>query len=152
MAELSRDKFLTMLPELVVAHLPAQLQGIQARQPFRWLVQFHYGEPTLHYEVSPAWRHGGWELGLHFEAKDSRLNLFLLKGFRRHLFEIKEALGEGVEAEMWDKGWTKIYEVVPASSLSTEYQMMIGSRLATIISCLHPVFIELRGAVAEVYR
>lgn len=152
MADLSRDKFLATLPAFVVEQLPARLQDIQVRQPFRWLVQFHYGEPALHYEVSPAWRHGGWELGLHFEAKDSRLNLFLLKGFRRHLFEIKAALGEGVEAEMWDRGWTKVYEVVPASTLSAEYQQTIAKRLATVIFFLHPIFVELRGAVVEIYR
>ena len=97
-------------------------------------------------------RRQGWELGFHCEATDLRLNRYLLDGFRRHLFEIKDVLGESVEAEMWDKGWTKIYEVYPDGPLTGDYQTAVAQRLVTIITCLHPIFVELRGAVAAVYR
>jgi hypothetical protein len=53
---------------------------------------------------------------------------------------------------MWDKGWTKIYEVYPEESLTEEYQEAVGGRLAQIITCLHPIFIELRNDVARVHR
>jgi hypothetical protein len=86
------------------------LQGIKVKQPWRWLIQFHYGEPWLHYEVSRPRNHAGLELGFHCESRDKDLNRFLLLGFRHHLFEIKDTLGESIEAEMWDRGWTKIYE------------------------------------------
>ncbi len=153
MSQLTRNKFLQTLPNAVVAKLPAPLQtSIQVRQPWRWLVQFHFGEPRLHYEVSKAARREGWELGFHCEAGDKQLNRFLLDGFRRHLFEIKDTLGETIEAEMWDRGWTKIYEVVPERPLTTQYQIEIGHRLATIITCIHPIFIELRGAVRSIHR
>ena len=46
----------------------------------------------------------------------------MLKGFRRHLFEIKTELRENIEAETWDRGWTKIYEVMPEAELTEEYQ------------------------------
>ena len=91
-------------------------------------MQFHYGEPRLHYEVSKVRRNGGWELGFHCEARDKRLNRFLLDGFRRNLFEIKDTLGEGIEAEMWDRGWTKVYEVVPAEVLTADFQQRLGQR------------------------
>ncbi len=152
MASLSRNKFLGDLPLVVVAALPPSLQGIKSRQPWGWLVQFHYGEPRLHYEVSKALRVGGWELGFHCEAKDKHLNRVLLNGFRRHLFEIKDVLGGSIEAEMWDRGWTKIYEVMPEAELTTEYQAKLGQRLAEIITCLHPIYVELRSSAAEVYR
>ncbi len=152
MAILSQSRFLKTLPELVVAPLPQNLQGIQVKQPWRWLVQFHYGEPRLHYEVSRPRGIEGWELGLHCEAKDKDLNRYLLDGFRRHLFEIKDVLGPTIEAEMWDKGWTKIYEVYPAQDLTEAYQEAVGGRLAEIITCLHPIFVGLRNDVARVYR
>lgn len=152
MATLSQVKFLKTLPNSVIPLLPEPLRGIQVRQPWQWLVQLHYGEPRLHYEVSRAWRHNGWEIGFHCEA-DATLNRFLLDGFRRHLFEIKDTLGERVEAEMWDKGWTKIYEVCQDDRELTEaYQQKIGRRLADMIICLHPIYVNLRGAVAHVYR
>ena len=152
MTALSRNKFLKTLPQALLPYLPASLQGIQYRHPWSWLVQFHYGEPRLHYEVSKVVRRDGWELGFHCEARDKHLNRVLLHGFRRHLFEIKETLGESMEAEMWDRGWTKIYEVYPGADLTADYQQEIGRRLAEIITCLHPIYVELRSTVAQVYR
>lgn len=152
METLSHRTFIATLPEVVLPHLPPHLQSVQVKQPWQWLVQFHFGETRLHYEVSRAARQKGWELGFHCEAGDPRLNRYLLIGFRRHLFEIKDTLGERVEAEMWDKGWTKIYEVVPDAPLTRPYQAEIGHHLAKMIICLHPIFVELRQAVAELYR
>ena len=152
MASLSRNKFLKTLPDVMVSQLPLELQGIKSRQPWGWLVQFHYGEPRLHYEVSKVARVGGWELGFHCEARDKNLNRVLLDGFRRHLFEIKDVLGTSIEAEMWDRGWTKIYEVIPEEDFTTAYQERLGHRLAKIITCLHPIYVELRNNAATVYR
>jgi len=152
MSTLSTTKFLRTLPDVVLIFLPHTLRSIQIRQPFRWLIQFHYGEPRLHYEVSRSQLSNGWELGFHCESRDKRLNRFLLDGFRRHLFEIKDTLGDNIEAEMWDRGWTKIYEIYPDGSLTTDYQRLVGQRLAEIIRCLHPFYVDLRGSVASVYR
>ncbi len=152
MIALSRNKFLQSMPAIVIPLLAQPLQGIQSRQPWRWLVQFHYGEPRLHYEISGIRQRDGWELGFHCEARDKHLNRVLLDGFRRHLFEIKDTLGESIEAEMWDRGWTKIYEVYPGADLTTDYQQKVGQRMAGIITCLHPLYVDLRGRVAEVYR
>jgi len=148
MSEFSHNQFLQTLPDVVIPHLPAVLQPVQVRRPWRYLVQFHYGEPRLHYEVSRAVRLRGWELGFHCESRDTHLNRFLLNGFRRHLFEIKDTLGETIEAEMWDRGWTKIYEVYPEATRTVEYQVKVGRRLAELITCLHPIYVDLRQAVA----
>lgn len=149
---LSYRRFLNTLPDHVIPLLPSQLQGIKIRQPWRWLIQLHYGEPRLHYEVSRPRNRQMLELGFHCEARDRQLNRFLLDGFRHHLFEIKDTLGEGVEAEMWDKGWTKIYELYPMAELSQEFQREVGRRLAKFITELHPIYTALRGEVASVYR
>jgi len=152
MTALSRNNFLKTLPATIKPLLPEPLQVIQSRQQWSWLIQFHFGEPRLHYEVSPVRGRPVWELGFHFEAKDKTLNRYLLLGFRRHLFEIKDVLGEQIEAEMWDRGWTKIYELFPGDDLTTAYQLKLAARLALIITCLQPIFAELRGNVAQVYR
>jgi hypothetical protein len=76
----------------------------------------------------------------------------LLLGLRRNLFEIKVELGESVEAEMWDRGWTKIYEVVPEAKLTPEYQAQVAARLAEFIVCLHPIYVQLRNDVARIHR
>lgn len=152
MGYLSRNKFLKTMPDVVKPHLPQTLQAIQVRQPWRWLIQFHFGEPRLHYEVSAAQHVEGWEIGLHCEARDKQLNRYLLQGFRRYLFEIKDTLGDRIEAEMWDRGWTKIYEVIPDEPLTEAYQVRIGQRTAEIITCLHPIYVELRSDVRAVHR
>jgi hypothetical protein len=157
MMALSTPAFLKGLPDITRPLLPPGLQGFQVRFPYRSLLQLHYGEPSLHYEVAqvlqrPGWPKQGWELGFHCEARDHHLNRLLLDGFRRNLFEIKSSLGEGIEAEMWDRGWTKIYEVRKGGELTTGYQEQLGRRLAEIITCLHPIFVDLRRTVAEVYR
>lgn len=152
MKTISQQKFLQTLPDLVIPQLPHELQSIQVRQPWRWLIQFHFGEARLHYELSRVARREAWEIGFHFESGDKQLNRFLLKGFRRHLFEIKDTLGESFEAEMWDKGWTKIYEVVPAEGYTDVHQRQIGKRMAEVVTCLHPIFVELRSQATQIKR
>ncbi len=153
MAHLSQRDFLATLPQVVLPHLPPLYQRrIQTRQPWRYLIQFHFGEPRLHYEVSRLARRAGYELAFHCEARDRQLNRFLLDGFRRHLFEIKDVLGEQVEAEMWDRGWTKVYEVFQEDVPNVANQQALGARLAALIVCLQPIYIELRAAVRQFHR
>lgn len=152
MTKLSHTQFLKTLPERMIPFLPEPLRGIKVHQPYRWLTQFHFGETRLHYELSRVARRDAWEIGFHFESSDTQLNRFLLLGFRRHLFEIKDTLGESFEAEMWDKGWTKIYEVVPLEAFTQAHQTQIGQRLAEVITCLHPIFVDLRQQAALIKR
>ena len=145
MNTLSQTVFLKTLPDALRPLLPDALQGFQTRHPWQSLLQIHYGEPSLHYEVGrvferPGRPDGGWELGFHCEARDHTLNRFLLDGFRRHLFEIKATLGESVEAEMWDRGWTKVYETVPYEAFNDAYLERIARRLAGAIAVLQPLW------------
>ena len=93
-----------------------------------------------------------WEVAFHFEARDKQLNRYLLLGFRRHLFEIKDTLGASVEAEMWDRGWAKVYDVVPQERLTAAHQTAVATRLAELICCLQPIFVELRDDVRRLHR
>jgi len=149
---LSYRAFMKTLPEMVIPALPPALQGIKTRQPWPSLIQFHFGEPYLHYEVNRARYRPGLEIGFHNESRDRKLNRFLLKGFRQNLFEIKDTLGESIEAEMWDRGWTKIYEVYPEGKLDEVYQAAVGRRLVEFINCLHPIYVDLRSQVARIHR
>jgi len=151
-AMLSQRAFLKTLPDVLRPLLPEPLQSIQVRNPWSYLIQFHYGEPWLHYEVSRTKPYSGYEIGFHCESRDKDLNRYLLFGFRQNLFEIKDELGESIEAEMWDRGWTKIYEVVADEKLTTNYQHTLAGRLAEIIICLHPIYVELRGEITRLYR
>ena len=92
------------------------------------------------------------ELAFHFESKDKRLNRYMLTGLRRHLCEIKDNLGEQVEAEMWDRGWTKIYERFDGEPISESYQTAVAHRMATFITEIHPFFVQLRRDINQINR
>ena len=133
-------EFMRALPEAIRLHVPAEFRGFQW-QARNWLVQLYYGDPRLHFEVwwLPEQRGRRLELGLHFESRDAALNQRLLERFLAHLFEIKAELGPEMEAEMWDKGWTKVYEVRRLEGFDRETLEAVAARMAQIITVLQPI-------------
>lgn len=133
-------EFMRALPEAIRLRLPVELQGFQW-QARNWLVQLYYRDPRIHYEVwwLPEQHGRRLELGLHFESRDATLNQRLLERFLAHLFEIKAELGPGMEAEMWDKGWTKVYEVRRLEGFDRQTLEAVAARMAQIITVLQPI-------------
>src|SRR5574341_1219089 len=112
--------FFGALPDATRARLPKRWQTFRF-QKRSWLVQLYYAQPLLHYEVwNLGDRRGRLEIGLHFESRDRGENERLLRGFLAHLFEIKAELGDSIEAEAWDKGWTRVYELLPREPFTQE--------------------------------
>ena len=87
-------------------------------------------------------RRGLIEIGLHFESRDADQNRELLAAFSRRMVEVKATLGERWEAEMWDKGWTKVYETVPYAPFTEELLAAIAARLARAMTVLQPIWDE----------
>jgi hypothetical protein len=54
--------------------------------------------------------------------------------------EIKAALGGSMEAERWDKGWTKVYETVALQAYDAPYLDQVARRMAEIVTVLHPIY------------
>ncbi len=132
-------EFMRALPTAVRAKLPKPLQAFKINLR-SWLVQFYYANALSHYEVvTYGERRGILEIGLHFESRQPDENARLLNGFMQHLFEIKAELGNQVEAEMWDKGWTKVYETIPLETMTDAYLERVAERLARMISVLQPI-------------
>ena len=135
--------FMRAIPAATRAKLPRKLQAFKTlTRP--WLVQLAYADPLLHYEVATLGeRRGVLEIGLHFESRNPEVNARLLNGFQRHLFEIKAELGDSFEAEMWDKGWTKVYETIPLETYDEAYVERVAERLAHVIVVLQPMLDQL---------
>ena len=134
------SEFMRALPAATRAKLPNKLQSFQTNIR-SWLAQFYYDDPRLHYEVwNLGPRRGRLEIGLHFESRQPQVNTQLLHGFMRYLFEIKSELGDQVEAEAWDKGWTKVYETIELDSFNEEYLDHVAEQLAKMISVLQPIY------------
>ena len=133
------DELLRAIPPATQAKLPLALQSFKVARR-SWLVQLYYADPLVHYEVvTLGVKRGELEIGLHFESRNSAINERLLNGFMQYLFEIKAELGGGFEAEMWDKGWTKVYETIPMETFDEAYVDRLAGRLAHVIEVLQPI-------------
>ena len=107
-----------------------------------WLSQSYYDDKSIHYElVKLPSRYGenAWEMGLHFESKTAERNSALLRYFDRHLFEVRDALGDDWVAEIWDRGWTKVYVTFVYPVLTEELVAPTAERLAHAIRTLEPL-------------
>jgi hypothetical protein len=130
-------EFLDLVARETRAQLPPRLRRFRAWKRYT-LVQLFYGRRAVHYEV---WIRGNLrvlEIGLHCEA-DRATNSDLLNLFDARLFEIKEALGENIEAEQWTSTWTRIHELMPYTKLDEATASACARRLAQVISVLQPI-------------
>ena len=59
--------------------------------------------------------------------------------------EIKGELEAVMEAEPWERGWTKVYETMPLEPYDAVYLDDVAHRLAEIIRVLHPIYRSLRS-------
>ena len=101
------------------------------------MMKLHYGEPAFHYE---AWHHmgaGRLELGLHFESSAVD-NQAAFDFFRSRMVEVKAGLPRA-ELEPWDRGWSRLYETVPAARLDDHVLGQAGECMAEYVVTLQPM-------------
>jgi hypothetical protein len=100
-------------------------------------MKLHFSRPDFHYE---AWHHTGdgrLEIGLHFEGSAAE-NQGALEFFRAHVIEIKASLPRA-ELEPWDRGWSRLYETVPAAQLDEGVLDVAVERMSDYITTLQPL-------------
>ncbi len=130
-------EFLDLVAHETRAALPPRFRSFRSHKRYT-LIQLSYGRRTIHYEL---WIRGNvktLEIGLHCEA-DRATNTALLQLLDRNLFEIKEALGEHVEAEQWTNTWTRVHELMPYERLDAATARAAAQRLAAMITVLQPI-------------
>ena len=112
---LGPSDFFAALRKGVKAQLPAALRDFRTTRGRGRLMKLHFGEPAFHYE---AWHHTGagrLEVGLHFEATQAE-NDAAFDFFRSRMVQVKASLPRA-ELEPWDRGWSRLYETLPAARL-----------------------------------
>lgn len=135
--ELRTTDFLRGLLEATCTRLPTELRALQARQEGS-LVKLFADDPEIHFEL---WLHRGREraeLGLHFETPDPPRNQRLLEYVADDLPFLKTVLGNGLEAEPWDKGWTRVYLTLPLTRLDSSAQTDLALAFCELIETLDP--------------
>ena len=145
--ELSKAEFLRGVLDGVRARLGGELQTLRARQQWS-LIKFFDDEPSIHFEL---WLHtdrATAELGLHFETRNAEHNQHLLEYVADDLPFLKEVIGQGLEAEPWDKGWTRLYISHRLDRLDRVEQDRLAAAFAMFIETLEPIRREAAGACA----
>ena len=106
------------------------------------LVKIWRDRPEIHFEV---WHHAGrgrLEVGLHFEGP-AALNDAAHAYFRRHIVGIKETLPRA-ELEPWDRGWSRLYQTLPATRLTEALLEEAAGLAAAYVEALQPLVDEFR--------
>jgi hypothetical protein len=140
---LAPSDFFTALRRNLKAALPAGLRGFRTTRGRGRLMKVYFDEPALHYE---AWHHTGagrLEVGLHFEATAAE-NDAAFDFFRARMVEVKAGLPRA-ELEPWDRGWSRLYETLPATRLDDDVLDRAVGCMARYIVTLQPLleqFIE----------
>jgi hypothetical protein len=101
------------------------------------LMKLHYDRPEFHYE---AWHHTGdgrLEIGLHFEGSPAE-NQAAFEFFRARMIEIKADLPHA-ELEPWDRGWSRLYETLPAPQLDDAVLDAAVELMSAYIVTLQPL-------------
>jgi hypothetical protein len=124
------------------------LRDFTARQQWS-LVKAFYEEPSIHFECWVHRARGRLELGLHFETRDARRNALLMDYVAGDMPFFKSVLGESLEAEPWEKGWTRIYRTRALGPLVAEFQTIVAQEFASLIDMLEPARREALEACAS---
>lgn len=130
-------QFLDLVAQETRAALPARYRSFRTWKRYT-LIQFFYGRRSIHYEVWIRGKERKLEIGLHCEA-DRATNTQLLQVFDARMFEIKDALGEKVEAEQWTTSWTRVHELMPYQTLDETTARAAGQRIAEMITLFEPM-------------
>lgn len=131
--------FFTGVRKGVKAKLPRELKAFQSGRGHGRLMKIHYGHPEFHFEV---WHHTGdgrLEIGLHFEGP-ADANLRAFDYFRDRMVEVKAQLPRA-ELEPWDRGWSRLYETLPAPQLDEHVLAGAIERLDAYITTLQPMLL-----------
>lgn len=100
-------------------------------------MKIHYSRPEFHYE---AWHHTGvgrLEVGLHFEGTSAE-NKRAFEFFRSQVLAVKAQLPRA-ELEPWDRGWSRIYETIPAPQLDGVVLDPAATLMTSYIVTLQPL-------------
>jgi hypothetical protein len=132
--------FFAGLRKGVKPRLPAGMRGFRTSRGRGRLMKLHFGEPAYHFE---AWHHtraGRLEVGLHFESSAAD-NRAAFEFFRSRMVEVKASLPLA-ELEPWDRGWSRLYETLPAPRLDDEVLRRTVECMTGYVVTLEPLLEE----------
>lgn len=135
------DKAMTIRDflDIVEAEYLAAMNGDGGKPRRIWsLLQVHFGNPQVHWEVWPQRKTSRVEIGLHFEAEREKSYEWAARLGEYAGIAMAE-LGPGAELEEWTPSWTRIHETLEFQSLSDQLAAEVAGRLVVYVKTLRPL-------------
>ena len=134
---LKAREFVFFCEDLALASLPATVPKPERRVMWT-ILQLHYGDPRVHFELQPQVARGVIELGLHFEGPAEWNDRWAALVAERAT-EISAALGDGWELEEWTASWRRLHRTWPFTALTEDLGREVAGQLATALEVLYPM-------------
>jgi len=125
------QEFLHSVRDQALGLVPESLRQPQSRVVYGML-QLHYGEPRIHYEVWLVRKTGRIEIGLHFEG-EREVNHAWAAQLAERVFEFQDALGPEADLEEWSPSWTRLHVTLPLGALDDRLCTDVAGRLAALL-------------------
>lgn len=133
-------EFVFLTEELAMRSLPPDVP-VPERKVMWTILQLHYGDPTVHFEVQPHNARRQIELGLHFEGPVERNDLWASRLAARGP-ELMAALGDSWELEEWTLSWRRLHRIFPFERLDAGLAQAVADELVKALTVLGPVIRE----------
>ena len=133
---LQTREFVFLTEELAMRALPPGVP-VPERKVIWTILQLHYGDPSVHFEVQPHNARQQIELGLHFEGPVEQNDAWAARLAARAP-EFMSALGDAWELEEWTVSWRRLHRIFPFERLDTPLAQAVADELVKALTVLGP--------------
>lgn len=120
-----------------MAALPAAFPRPE-RKVMWTILQMHYGDPDVHFELQPQPSRGIVELGLHFEGTLEANDLWAAY-IAENAGDLIGPLGPAWELEVWTATWRRLHRTFVFAQLTPELADEVAGELTKVLTLLQPV-------------
>jgi hypothetical protein len=139
-------EFVFYAEEVAMRSLPREAP-VPERKVMWTILQLHYGDPNVHFELQPHPGRQQIELGLHFEGPAESNDAWATELAARAP-EFMAALGDEWELEEWTASWRRLHRVFRFERLNAELGDVVAGELVKALTILGPFVRETRIPLA----
>ncbi|HMS59051.1 MAG TPA: hypothetical protein PKA49_09375 [Tepidiformaceae bacterium] len=130
-------EFLFGVEERAMAALPPAFPRPE-RKVMWTILQLHFGDPDVHFELQPQPSRGIVELGLHFEGTPEANDLWAAYIASR-AGDLIGPLGHDWELEAWTASWRRLHRTFAFEQLTADLADDVARELAAALMLLQPI-------------
>jgi len=134
---LKAREFLFYTEDQAMAALPADFPRPERRVMWT-ILQLHFGDPNVHFELQPQVSRGLVELGLHFEGPVEENDRWA-DHIAANAGDVLCELGPLWELEVWTPSWRRLHRTFRFERLTAELGREVAAEFAKALQCLQPL-------------